>query len=140
MTLKDFSNVPLDEAFDLTVNLLYQDDDSALNFSRSTFRTLLQMVAKDVVLLTHRGTFQQVDGVAMGSPVGPLLANIFVSRVDAELGSFSKFYVRYVDDVIRTSRVGGKEYLLNFANSMHQNLKFTIEEPDETNGLAFLDM
>ena len=76
----------------------------------------------------------------MGSPVGPLLANIFVSRFDAELGSFSKFYFRYVDDVIRTLRVGGRQYLLDFVNSMHPNLKFTIEEPDETNGLAFLDM
>ena len=135
-----FTNVPLDEAIELTVSLLYQDDDRAPNFSRPTFRTLLQMVAKDVVLLTHRGTFQQVHGVAMGSPVGPLLANIFVSRFDAELGSFSKFYFRYVDDVIRTLRVGGRQYLLDFVNSMHPNLKFTIEEPDETNWLAFLDM
>ena len=87
-----FTNVPLDEAFELTVNLLYQDDDHTLSFSRSTFRTLLQIVAKDVVLLTHRGTFQQIDGVAMGSPLEPLLANIFVSRFDAELGSFSKLY------------------------------------------------
>ena len=135
-----FTNVPLDDAIELTVNLLYEDDDRAPNFSRSTFRTLLQMVAKDVVLLTHRGTFQQVDGVAMGSPVGPLLANIFVSRFDAELGSFSKFYFRYVDDVIWTVRVGGRQYLLDFVNSAHPNLKFTIEEPHETNGLAFLDM
>ena len=29
--------------------------------------------------------FQEVDGVALGSPVGPLLANIFVSRFDAGL-------------------------------------------------------
>ena len=49
-----FNNVPLDE---LTVNLLYQDNDRAPIFRRLTFRTFLQMVAKDVALLNHRGTF-----------------------------------------------------------------------------------
>ena len=98
------------------------------------------MVANDVVLLTHRGTFQHVDGVAGGSPVGPLLAIIFVSQFDAEFGSFSNFYFRYIDDVIRTLWVGGRQYLLDFVSSMHPNLKVTIEEPDKTNVLAFLDM
>ena len=117
-----FTNVPLDEAIELTVNLLYQDDDRVPNFNRSTFRTVLQMVAKDVVLLTLRGTLQRVDVVPMGSPVGPLLVNILVSRFDAELGYFS--------NVIPILRVGGRRYLLDFVNSMHPNLKFTIEEPD----------
>ena len=98
------------------------------------------MVSKDVVILTHRGYYRQVDNVAMGSSVGPLLANIFVSRFDADLGSFSKFYFRYVDDVIRTLRKGGENYLLDFVNTLHQNLKFTLETPDENNSIAFLDM
>ena len=73
--------------------------------NRETFKELLEMVSKDVIMLTHRGYYRQVDGVAIGSSVGPLLANIFVSRYDSELASFSKFYFRYVDDVIRTLRL-----------------------------------
>ena len=35
--------------------------------------------------------------------------------------------------------VGGGDYLLNFANTMHPNLKFT-ESEDNEGGLSFLDM
>ena len=76
----------------------------------------------------------------MGSSVEPLLANIFVSRFDSELGSFSKFCFRYVDDVIRTLRTGGEKYLLDFVNTMHEHLKFTLEQLDNNNSIVFLDM
>ena len=55
-----FTNVPLDEAIEFRVNLLYQDDDHAPNLSRSTFPTILQMVAKDLPLAQCR----------LGSPYG----------------------------------------------------------------------
>ena len=135
-----FTNVPLTESINYTADLLYSTDNAPTGIDKATFKELLQMVSKDVVILTHRGYYRQVDGVAMGSSVGPLLANIFVSQFDADLGSFSKFYFRYVDDVIRTLRIGGENYLLDFVNTLHQNLKFTLETPDENNSIAFLDM
>ena len=135
-----FTNVPLQESIDYTVDLLYSTPHSPPGINRETFKELLEMVSKDVIMLTHRGYYRQVDGVAMGSSVGPLLANIFVSRYDSELASFSKFYFRYVDDVIRTLRKGGEKYLLDLANTMHENLKFTLERPDNKNGIVFLDM
>ena len=97
------------------------------------------MVSEDVLILTNDGYYRQVDGVAMGSAVGPLLANIFLSKFESELSSFSKLYFRYVDDIIRTIRKGGKNYLLDFVNTMHENLKFTVEEP-VNNKIAFLDL
>ena len=36
--------------------------------------------------------------------------------------------------------VGGGEYLLNFANTIHPYLKFTLESEDNQGGLSFLDM
>ena len=101
---------------------------------------LLKLVCVDVVFSTHQGYFKQVDGVAMGSPLGPLLANVFMSKFDKDLGLFSPFYYRYVDDILRTMLVGGGEYLLNFANTMHPFLKFTLESEDIQGGLSFLDM
>ena len=49
--------------------------------------------------------YDQVDGVAMGSPVGPTLANIFVNHleekfVDQIKTTFGvKVWLRYVDDI-----------------------------------------
>lgn len=45
--------------------------------------------------------YEQVDGVAMGSPMGPLIANAFVCKIEKQLETENKvpfFYKRYVDD------------------------------------------
>ena len=50
-----FTNVPLDETNEYNVSPSYRNDSLEPEFCRSTFRTLLQLVTKDVVLLAHRG-------------------------------------------------------------------------------------
>lgn len=136
-----FTNVPVNEAVEYTTELMYSPNhDFAPPIDQDTFAKLLKLVCVDVVFSTHQGYFKQVDGVAMGSPVGPLLANVFMSKFDKDLGLFSPFYYRYVDDILRTMLKGGEEYLLNFANTMHPNLKFTLESEDNDGGLSFLDM
>ena len=47
--------------------------------------------------------FKQIDGVAMGSPLGPTLANFFLANLENKLmnktnGFYPKIYLRYVDD------------------------------------------
>ena len=76
----------------------------------------------------------------MGSPVEPLHANVFLSKIDRELSLFSPFYYRYVGDILRTMLKGGENILMVFVNTMHPNLKFTLEIEEETCALSFLDM
>ena len=76
----------------------------------------------------------------MASPVGPLLANVFMSKFDHELSLFSLFHYKYADDILRTILKVGENILMYFVNTMHPNLKFTRETEDETCGLSFLDM
>ena len=51
---------------------------------------------------------RQADGVAIGSPVAPLLENIFLSQYDDELASHSKIKSCYFDDIIRSMLNGIK--------------------------------
>ena len=47
--------------------------------------------------------FRQIDGVTMGSPLGPTLANIVLAHLEKEwqkLEFSPHFYARYVDDII----------------------------------------
>jgi hypothetical protein len=88
--------------------------------------------------------YDQIDGVSMGSPLGPLFANIFMDDFEGkhitklkELGV--QTWMRYVDDVFATiKRDSNKENILKFLNEQHSNIKFTIEM-EKNNSLPFLD-
>ena len=89
--------------------------------------------------------YDQVDGVAMGSPLGPVLANLFMG-VHEKIwlrdfkGAPVLFYKRYVDDIF--CMFGKKEdaiSFLNYLNTKHPNIKFTLE-CEENGRLAFLDV
>ena len=87
----------------------------------------------------------QVAGVAMGSPLGPSLANLFVGYIEQKWleldhGRLVKFYRWYVDD---TFCMFENEHpaltFLDFLNSQQLNLNFTIEN-EYMKQLPFLDV
>ena len=133
-----FTNVPAMETIQRAADLLYDGTREEPPIDKETFVDLLKMVSCDILISTPDGIYRQIDGVAMGSAVGPLLANIFMSAYDNQIGRFSKFYFRYVDDIFMTMIRGGNDYLLNFVNTFHENLKFTIDV-DNGDGISFLD-
>ena len=88
--------------------------------------------------------YQQVDGVAMGSPLGPVLANIFVGyheqRLSVKGSQKILLYRRYVDETfsINRSEQHSREFLTEL-NNLYPTLQFTCEHED--NGtLPFLDV
>ena len=86
--------------------------------------------------------FSQIDGVAMGSPFGPALANMFVSYYESKLfNEISKptVYCRYVDDTFSLFHKETEfQKFLNRLNSLHPS-KFT-NEIETNNSLPFLDV
>ena len=50
-----------------------------------------------------------------------------------------KLFKRYVDDIVCTVKGNPLDYLEN-ANSLHKNLQFTLETPNGSGDLAFLDL
>ena len=86
---------------------------------------------------------RQIDGVAMGSPLGPALANIFVGYQEAKLFNIAKrplVYFRYVDDTFAV--FNNEEDCNNFfiqLNSLHPSLRFTYEK-ESNHSLPFLDV
>ena len=55
----------------------------------------------DVVMLTPAGYCKQIDGLPMGSPCAPLLANGWLSQYDDRIRDSAKIYFRYMDDIFR---------------------------------------
>ena len=53
-----------------------------LTHLRSILKTMLQYAIKDNCFTFDDNIYIQQDGVAMGSPLGPVLANIFMCEIE----------------------------------------------------------
>ena len=100
---------------------------------------LTELASKNALMWTPDGYYRQTDGLAMGSqPAGPL-ANIWLAQFEPSVRDDAKIFKRYVDDVIRSIRKDGVDAKLTEINSLHPNLKFTVERP-QNGRIPFLDM
>ena len=80
--------------------------------------------------------YKQMDGVAMGLLLGPILANIFVGYLESELFlncTSPLVYLQYMFEYRQES-----SSFLNYLNNHHKNLNFTKEEHNKS--LNFLDV
>ena len=138
-----FTNVPLEETIEICANKLYEINGSVLKLSKENFIKLMRKATDSVEFSFDSTIFRQVDGVAMGSPLGPSLANIFVGYQEQRLFQMiptPTAYFRYVDDTFVILR--NEEERASFhqiLNNLHPNLQFTCEtETDQK--LPFLDV
>ena len=62
-------------------------------------------------------TFIQYDGTAMGLPLGPVLADIFMVELEnmlvPTLTEYMKLWKRYLDDTISFVKMGSVEYIVS---------------------------
>ena len=74
-----FTNIPLEETINICTNLLYNDEDVIEGISKSEFKNLLSLANQESYFIFNDVLYKQKDGVAMGSPLGPTMANVFLS-------------------------------------------------------------
>lgn len=113
----------------------------------------------DIIKLTKTATdqnyfeynsnfYKQKDGLAMGSPLSGLLANIFIndletSKIINKNNPFYKniiYWYRYIDDIIClfNGNEVEKEEFFNFLNTLSNKIKFTMENQNKQ--INFLDL
>ena len=124
-----YTNVPVQEAIDTCSDLLYSGKYKEPPVSKETFTKLLKICTSDVLILTSDGYYRQTDGLAMGSPPAPLLANGWLNRHENDLKGDAVLYHRYMDDIVRDIHVNRINPQLESVNKLQPpNLKFTIEK------------
>ena len=140
-----FTNVPTTETIEIILDLAFANDREFFhNLTRKELNRMLVICTQASHFQFNGGFYDQVDGVAMGSPLGPLFANIFMVNFEKkhmaklrELGV--NIWLRYVDDIFATiSDRQHAESVLNYLNVQHPNIRFTIEH-EEDQKLPFLD-
>ena len=86
--------------------------------------------------------YNQIDGVAMVSPLAPVLANISMGFYESNwLNEYNlnkpKFYLRYVDDILAAfDKEQDSLTFLDFLNNRHPNIKF-MKEKQINHSMAF---
>ena len=139
-----FTNIPLEECIDLAVNYISEGNPD-MKLNKSELRSLFTTVTAQTHFIFNGSFYDQINGVAMGSPLAPVLANLFMGHheklwLENFHGSTILFYRQYVDDTFclfnpdRDATV-----FLDYINSRHHNIKFTMEKQINYK-LPFLDV
>ena len=72
-----FTNIPLPETIDVAINLIFNHNLN-LNITSKELKKLFLFAASQTHFIFNSKFYNQIDGVAMGSPLAPVLANIFM--------------------------------------------------------------
>ena len=87
--------------------------------------------------------YEQVEGAAMGSPVSPIVANLYMQHSEGQaLSSVSsppRYWYRFVDVTWVFQQQAHKRLFLNHINSIDLSIKFTVKGNQENGAIPFLD-
>ena len=79
-----FTNIPLDETIENCINDLFTNNDAVHNFIKEDLKELLKFATFESFFTFNNEHYSQLDGVAMGSPLGPTLANAFLCHFEKQ--------------------------------------------------------
>ena len=75
-----FTNIPVDFTVNLIVDKVFADKKSKFHgLNRMELRKMLNWTCTNIVLQFNEKYYTQVDGVAIGSPIAPLMADVFMN-------------------------------------------------------------
>ena len=118
-------------------------------------KELMTTIANNYIIAFNGKVYKQTKGVAMGARFSCAFSIIFMHIIEHNLveqwfsgevlqGSDLLYYGRYIDDVViifdQVKENTDFSHILQAFNSLHRNIKFTIESNIDTGFLSFLDM
>lgn len=81
-----FTTVPISGTINILVDKAFSDDwfnqTYDLNLEKEEFAQLLKVATTNQLFSSMVILYDQTDGVAMGSPLGPLMANVFMCHLE----------------------------------------------------------
>ena len=106
---------------------------------------LLEIATKESHFLFNGKTYRQHNGIAMGNPLGPLFADIYVKYLENKYMKRIQengvlHYKRFVDDTFTlVHKNTNKNKIIDILNSYDNQIQFTCEE-EQDEALPFLDV
>ena len=89
-------------------------------------KELLLLCTKHIHFTFNIDIYIQLDGVAMGSPLGPLLVNVFMCSLEGSIVPTLKdclvYWKRYVNDPRAYIKPGKIDYVMKKLNTYNQQI------------------
>ena len=139
-----FTNIRLSEAIDIAINLIFENSRD-IKFTKRELPKLFRIATSERHFTFNGSMFYQIDGVAMSSPLEPVLANLFMdfhkrNWIEQATNVKPIFYKKYVDDIFALFESDSDaDTFYSYLNTRYENIKFTFEK-GKGNKLPFLDI
>ena len=152
-----FTKVPTDRTIEIILERLYghkhtcfvskQPKESWCSQCkrRQHMKCLLEIATKQTQFRFNDKTYRQRNGIAMGSPLGPLFADVYVSYLESRYmkrirENGVQHYKRFVDDTFTlVHKNTEKDKIVDILNSYDNQIQFTCEE-EKDEMISFLDV
>ena len=140
-----FTSVPIQPVVNITQQKLANDKDLQQRTTMSVKHiiSLLEFCLKSTCFVFQGQYYEQVEGAAMGNPLCPIVANIFMEKLETEAletaPHLPSLWKRFVDDTFVILEAQYNDEFFQHINSIDENIKFTAETTKAHGSMPFLD-
>ena len=142
-----FTEVPVEAALKVVEEKLTKDQTlrERANIPVPQLVELTNLCLRSTYFQLGEEFYEQLDGAAMGSPLSPVIANLYLEHLEETALQSAclkpKLWVRYVDDTFVIWPHGQEELqsFHNHLNQQHPRIQFKVEE-EKDDKLPFLDV
>ena len=140
-----FTSVPIPPVIKIIEEKLKEDKDLSRRTSMNTrhITQLLEFCLRSTSFVFQGQHYEQVEGAAMGSPLSPIVANIYMEHFETRALETAphppSIWKRYVDDTFVIQKTTHKGEFFQHLNSIEEKIQFTAENTKADGSLPFLD-
>ena len=141
-----FTYIPVQSAIEVTKKKLEQDTElhHRTPMSISNILEMLEFCLCNTYFLFQGQFYKQTQGTAMGSPVSPVVANLYMEFFDHSILTSAVnppgLWRRYVDDTFVILQQSHREEFLQHINFVDPSIHFSTEEAKQDGSIPFLDI
>ena len=141
-----FTSVPFQPAINIIKKLLDEDKElqQRTSMTVSHITCLLEFCLKSTYFTFQGKHCEQLEGAAMGSPVSPIVANLYMENFEVEAINTAPhppyLWKRYVDDTFTIIESSNRREFLDHINSIDEHIQYTGEDQREDGSMPFLDI